>query len=645
MVGTKVGDRVGDGGVTALFNGNYVVVSREWSNDSTMRVGAVTFGNGTTGISGAVSISNSLTGSTTNDFVGSSGVTALTNGNYVVGGDVWNNGATLSVGASTFANGTSGITGAVSASNSLIGSTAQDQVGSFTTALNNGNYVVGSLFWDRGSIENAGASTFVNGTTGITGVISSSNSLVGSTANDKVGGYSENTSVGLAAAALVTQLTNGNYVISTPLWDNGGIADAGAVTWVSGTNGITGEISATNSLVGSTAGDQIGFNLTGTGGSLITGVIALSNGDYAFGSPNFDNNGIINVGAVTYGNGNGGTVGTLTSNNSFIGTVPNGRIGDVYVYDSVNNKFVIRRPGNIVTIFFPGNPPITPTKALFDFDGDGRSDISVFRPDPGNEDNNYWRVLQSSNNQIRNFEWGIAADADSLAPADYDGDGKTDFAIYRRSENNFYIYNSMDNSVRVENFGIAGDILTVGDWDNDEKADISVYRPGTQSVFYFRASSNNPNGNITFVPWGTTGDKPMSGDFDGDGNRTRRFSSVKCDVVYQKSSNGQVRYVNFGLATDKFVPADYDGDGENRHRGFPRRHLVYSANLQTVRFDTSISDFHLTRLFRRIMTATVKRILPFSETESGISSKARADLHHCNSDFRRKAVPNAYINP
>ncbi len=56
----------------------------------------------------------------------------------------------------------------------------------------------------------------------------------------------------------MTALTNGNYVVSSPYWDNGAATDAGAVTWCSGTTGCTGAVSASNSLVGSTANDQVG---------------------------------------------------------------------------------------------------------------------------------------------------------------------------------------------------------------------------------------------------------------------------------------------------------------------------------------------------------------------------------------------------
>ena len=84
--------------------------------------------------------------------MGSGGVTALSNGNYVVVSSSWDNGAVNSAGAATWCNGTTGAIGTVSAANSLVGSTAADNVGNpGVTALSNGNYVVASRFWDNGA--------------------------------------------------------------------------------------------------------------------------------------------------------------------------------------------------------------------------------------------------------------------------------------------------------------------------------------------------------------------------------------------------------------------------------------------------------------------------------------------------------------
>ena len=249
LVGSTSGDSVGSGGITALSNGNYVVDSTSWNNGSVANAGAVTWGSGTTGVTGIVSPANSLVGSTASDRVGESGVTALINGNYVVVSANWNNGSVSNVGAVTWGNGTTGVTGVVSAANSLVGSTSFDSVGyNGITALSNGNYVVVSANWNNGSVASAGAVTWGNGTTGVTGIVSPVNSLVGSTASDDVGYFG------------ARALSNGNYVVLSPFWNNGSVAAAGAVTWGNGTTGVTGVVSQANSLVGSTASDYVGID-------------------------------------------------------------------------------------------------------------------------------------------------------------------------------------------------------------------------------------------------------------------------------------------------------------------------------------------------------------------------------------------------
>ena len=247
LVGSTLTDRVGRGSVTALNNGNYVVRSWLWDSGTIIDVGAVTWGNGTSGISGVVSSSNSMVGSSASDTVGGTRVTALSNGNYVVAHGSWDSGTIVNVGAVTWGNGTSGISGVVSSSNSLVGSSADDIVGfdgvgsTGVTALSNGNYVVASADWDSGTVTDVGAVTWGNGTSGISGVVSSSNSLVGSSGGDVVG-YDG-----------VTALSNGNYVVRSNRWDSGTITNVGAVTWGDGTSGISGVVSSSNSIVGQTA--------------------------------------------------------------------------------------------------------------------------------------------------------------------------------------------------------------------------------------------------------------------------------------------------------------------------------------------------------------------------------------------------------
>jgi hypothetical protein len=353
IVGSTANDRVGIGGIYALTNGNYVVATPNWDcsvaqgcSGAITDVGAVTWGNGSTGTAGVISSSNSLIGSTANDDVGLSmmtnGVLVLPNGNYVVASTDWTcqaslgcSGTAASAGAVTWANGTTGISGPITASNSLVGTSSGDYVGGSyimgLVALTNGNFVIASPYWDctvarscASALSDAGAVTWVDGTTGATGAISALNSLVGSTASDKVGYTDGQVFNG------ILPLSNGNFVILSPNWDckttqgcSANVVDAGALTWKSGTSSLSGTITASNSLVGSTASDFVGYD-----------AVALSNGNFVTSTPNWDckstlgcSGTIANVGAVTWGNGSTGTTGLVSATNSLVGGTANDNVG------------------------------------------------------------------------------------------------------------------------------------------------------------------------------------------------------------------------------------------------------------------------------------------------------------------------------
>ena len=205
------------------------------------------------------------------------------------------------------------------------------------------------------------------------------------------------------------------------------------------------------------------------------------------------------------------------------------------------------------------NTPDAPSSVLFDFGGDGRADIALFRPS-----NNFWYRLDSANSQFIQNQFGTASDL--IAPADYDGDGKTDLAYFRPAAPDvaaFYILDSSTNTQRQIIFAQAGDAPMSGDWDGDGKADVAVYREGiggAQSYFFYRPSGT-PGVNFRSIPWGITGDKPVRGDFDGDGKQDAavfRPSSGAWFVLF--SGNNQFFAIQWGAAGDIPTPADYDGD-------------------------------------------------------------------------------------
>ncbi len=230
-----------------------------------------------------------------------------------------------------------------------------------------------------------------------------------------------------------------------------------------------------------------------------------------------------------------------------------------------------------------------------DFDGDGKTDLSMYSPATGN-----WQIEASSNNASSNIAWGNSTDV--MVPGDYDGDGKTDIAVWRPSNGTWYIYGST-MGVRIAQFGVNGDVPVAADYDADGKMDMAVWRPSTGDWYIYRSSLGvmivrwgisgdkvftgdyegdgkpdlvawRPSTGTWYIlrssstlpiiaNWGVTGDKPMFADFDGDGKSDIAAYRPSTGTWYiVNSSNGSVSLYTFGVAEDKPIPSDFDGDGK-----------------------------------------------------------------------------------
>jgi hypothetical protein len=186
-----------------------------------------------------------------------------------------------------------------------------------------------------------------------------------------------------------------------------------------------------------------------------------------------------------------------------------------------------------------------------DYDGDGKSDLAVYRPSTGQ-----WTILESTAGpQVIRFG---APRIDVPVAADYDGDGKTDLAVYRTVTGQWLIAQSTAGP-RVVRFGTPGlDVPVPADYDGDGKADLAVYRPSTGQWMIALST-----GGVRVIPFGTPNvDVPVPADYTGDG---------KADLAVYRPATGQwmilrpkapTLVVSFGLPNlTTPVPADYGGDG------------------------------------------------------------------------------------
>lgn len=134
-----------------------------------------------------------------------------------------------------------------------------------------------------------------------------------------------------------------------------------------------------------------------------------------------------------------------------------------------------------------------------DFDGDGTSDVAVYRPSAG-----AWFILNSGSNTFNFVTFGT--NGDIPVEGDFDGDRRTDITVFRPSTGTWFRLDSSNNGFSATNFGTNGDKPSPGDYDKDGKTDIAVWRPSSGSYFILRSS----NGAFQATQWGANGDIPIA---------------------------------------------------------------------------------------------------------------------------------------
>ncbi|HEY0428462.1 MAG TPA: M36 family metallopeptidase [Pyrinomonadaceae bacterium] len=193
-------------------------------------------------------------------------------------------------------------------------------------------------------------------------------------------------------------------------------------------------------------------------------------------------------------------------------------------------------------------PPSLLRPKRADFDGDSKTDVSVFRASEGN-----W-YLNRSTAGFTAIKWGLSTDTPVMA--DFDGDGKTDITVFRGSADNslpdFYILYSSNFTFSGYNWGLPNDIPIVEDFDGDERADVGVYRPSNSTFYLLKSLNGEVNQIYALFP---SNYKLITGDFDGDGKND--IAVYRNGTWYINQTTAGLLITQFGVAADVPAPSRY----------------------------------------------------------------------------------------
>ena len=204
----------------------------------------------------------------------------------------------------------------------------------------------------------------------------------------------------------------------------------------------------------------------------------------------------------------------------------------------LNPGEVIHRPGPVILAMMRdvGWTVGARVRAVADFDGDRKSDLAIFRPSTGD-----WHYRLSSIGVGAQRTWGGAGDVP--LDGDFNGDGGADVAVFRPSTGAWHIA-----GLPSVTWGGGSDIPVPADYNGDRVTDVAVFRP-SNGTWYIRGIGN--------VVWGGGGDVPVPGDYTGDGVAEVAVFRPSTGAWYIPGLPATV----WGGSGDIPVPADYDGDG------------------------------------------------------------------------------------
>ena len=193
-----------------------------------------------------------------------------------------------------------------------------------------------------------------------------------------------------------------------------------------------------------------------------------------------------------------------------------------------------------------------------DYDGDGKTDIAIYDTTGG-----AWWIIPSSGTPAFGVGWG--GSAFRAVPGDYDGDRKTDVAIYDTTSGIWWIIPSSGIPAYGVGWGGSGFRPVPADYDGDGKTDVAIYNTASGAWWIIPSSGLGPQGQAGSygVGWGGSPFTPVPGDYDGDGKTDVAIYDTTSGAWWIIPSSGVAAYgVGWGGSGFTPVPGDYDGDGK-----------------------------------------------------------------------------------